>query len=151
MAAVLFPVLMGSAPVFMTTQNEMLHSAPGRTDLALAANSGSYNAGIAADAALRGVVLPLADVRGTFLAGGLMTVGACAVLLAGRLVAEVPLTSRVPVEASAWGRLSHLGVWEVAVRVTVRARTAPSARLVDHVREVLHGEFFGVAVAFDHS
>ena len=78
-------VLMGGAvgPVFMTTQNAMLHCAPGRTDMALAANSGSCNAGIAAGAALGGLVLPLADVRGTFLAGGLLTLGACAVLLGG--------------------------------------------------------------------
>ncbi|GGM22826.1 MFS transporter [Streptomyces fumigatiscleroticus] len=87
-AAVVFLVLMGGAlgPVFMTTQHAMLHCAPGRTDIALAANSGSYNAGIAAGAALGGLVLPLAGVRGTFLAGGLLTVGACAVLLAGRLL-----------------------------------------------------------------
>ena len=86
-AAVVFLVLMGGAlgPVFMTTQNAMLHCAPGRTDIALAANSGSYNAGIAAGAALGGLVLPLADVRGAFLAGGLLTVGACPVLLGGRL------------------------------------------------------------------
>ncbi|WP_237518699.1 MFS transporter [Streptomyces sp. SID5910] len=76
-AAVVFLVLMGSAlgPVFMTTQNAMLHCAPGRTDIALAANSGAYNAGIAAGAALGGLVLPLAGVRSTFLAGGLLTVG----------------------------------------------------------------------------
>lgn len=87
-AAVVFLVLMGGAlgPVFMTTQNEMLHCAPGRTDIALAANSGAYNAGIAAGAALGGRVLSLADVRGAFLVGGLLTVGACAVLLAGRLL-----------------------------------------------------------------
>lgn len=85
-AAVLFLVLMGGAlgPVFMTTQNAMLLCAPGRTDIALAANSGSYNAGIAAGAALGGLILPLADVRGTFLTGGLLTLGACAVLLGGR-------------------------------------------------------------------
>ncbi|MEV0622444.1 hypothetical protein AB0I81_54645 [Nonomuraea sp. NPDC050404] len=87
-AVVAFLILMGGAlgPVFMTTQNAMLHCAPGRTDLAFAANSGAYNAGIAAGAALGGLVLPLADVRGTFLAGGLLTVGSCAVLLVGRLV-----------------------------------------------------------------
>ena len=51
---------------------------------ALAANSGLYNAGIAAGAALGGLILPLADVRGTFLTGGLLTVGACAVLLGVR-------------------------------------------------------------------
>ncbi|WP_310727933.1 MFS transporter [Streptomyces sp. N2A] len=86
-AAVVFLALMGGAlgPVFMTTQNTMLHCAPGRTDIALAANSGSYNAGMAAGAALGGLILPLAKVRDTFLAGGLLTVGACAVLLGGRL------------------------------------------------------------------
>ena len=87
-AAVVFLVLMGGAlgPVFMTTQNEMLHCAPGRTDIALAANSGAYNAGIAAGAALGGLILSLADVQGAFLAGGLLTAGACAVLLGGRLL-----------------------------------------------------------------
>ncbi|OLZ59456.1 MFS transporter [Streptomyces sp. IMTB 2501] len=97
-AAVLFLVLMGGAlgPVFMTTQNEMLHCAPGRTDIALAANSGTYNAGIAAGAALGGLVLALAGVRGTFLAGGLMTVGACAVLLGGRLLPGSIATKRRP-------------------------------------------------------
>ncbi|MEW1685990.1 MFS transporter [Streptomyces sp. NPDC093594] len=87
-AAVVFLVLMGGAlgPVFMTTQNEMLLCAPGRTDIALAANSGAYNAGIAAGAALGALVLPLAGVRGTFLAGGLLTVGSCAVLVGGWLL-----------------------------------------------------------------
>jgi predicted MFS family arabinose efflux permease len=89
-AAVVFLVLMGGAlgPVFMTTQNEMLHCAPGRTDLALAANSGAYNAGIAAGAALGGLVLALADVRAAFLAGGLLTCAAGAVLLVGRLLSS---------------------------------------------------------------
>ncbi|MGW2281584.1 MFS transporter [Streptomyces sp. NPDC001770] len=84
-AAVVFLVLMGGAlgPVFMATQNAMLYCAPGRTDLALAANSGSYNAGIAAGAALGGLVLSHADVRGAFLAGGLLPVAACAVALLG--------------------------------------------------------------------
>ncbi|SEE44951.1 MFS transporter, DHA1 family, L-arabinose/isopropyl-beta-D-thiogalactopyranoside export protein/MFS transporter, DHA1 family, inner membrane transport protein [Streptomyces sp. 2131.1] len=87
-AAVVFLALMGGAlgPVFMITQNEMLRCAPGRTDMALAANSGAYNAGIAVGAALGGLVLPIADVRGTFLAGGLLTAGSCAVLLGGRLL-----------------------------------------------------------------
>ncbi|OPC78497.1 MFS transporter [Embleya scabrispora] len=84
-AAVVFLVLMGGAlgPVFMAAQNAMLLCAPGRTDLALAANSGAYNAGIAAGAALGGLTLPFVGARGTFLAGGLGTVGACAVLGAG--------------------------------------------------------------------
>ncbi|WP_443042086.1 hypothetical protein [Streptomyces sp. B21-105] len=77
-AAVVFLVLMG------------VRCAPGRTDIALAANSGAYNAGIAGGAALGGLILPLADVRGTFLAGGLLTVGGCTVLLAGRLLRHGP-------------------------------------------------------------
>lgn len=87
-AAAVFLVMTGGAlgPVFMTTQNAMLHCAPGRTDFALAANSGLYNAGIAAGAALGGLILPLAGVRGTFLAGGLLTTAACVVLLGGRLL-----------------------------------------------------------------
>ncbi|MGA4992135.1 hypothetical protein [Nonomuraea bangladeshensis] len=53
-AAVACLMLMGGTlgPVFMTTQNAMLHCAPGRTDIALAANFGAHNAGIAAGAAL---------------------------------------------------------------------------------------------------
>ncbi|NED80140.1 MFS transporter [Streptomyces sp. SID11233] len=87
-AAVVFLALTGGAlgPVFMATQNEMLRCAPGRTDMALAANSGGYNAGIASGAALGGLVLTHAGVRGTFLMGGLLTVAACAVLLGERLL-----------------------------------------------------------------
>ncbi|MEV4290526.1 MFS transporter [Nonomuraea bangladeshensis] len=87
-AAVVCLMLMGGAlgPVFMTTQNAMLHCAPGRTDIALAANSGAYNAGIAGGAALGALVLPLAGARGTFLAGGLLTAASCVVLLGGRLL-----------------------------------------------------------------
>ncbi|MFG2960215.1 MFS transporter [Streptomyces sp. NPDC048291] len=83
--AVVFLALLGGAlgPVFMTTQNEMLRCAPGRTDSALAANSGCYHAGIAAGAALGGLILALADVRVAFLAGGLLTVGAGVVLAGG--------------------------------------------------------------------
>lgn len=91
-AAVAFLVLIGGAlgPVFMTTQNAMLHCAPGRTDIALAANSGAYNAGIAAGAALGGLVLPLAGARGTVLAGGLLSAAACAVLLTGQAPGNRP-------------------------------------------------------------
>ncbi|MFD4561443.1 MFS transporter [Streptomyces sp. NPDC058469] len=107
-AAVVFLVLMGGAlgPVFMTAQNAMLQCAPGRTDIALAANSGSYNAGIAAGAALGGLVLRLADVRGTFLTGGLLTVGACAVLLGARVLRCGPTSAgrrRVGEEGRAGG------------------------------------------------
>ena len=43
--AVMFLILMGGelGPVFMVAQNEMLYGAPGRTDIALAADSGAYN------------------------------------------------------------------------------------------------------------
>lgn len=87
-AAVVFLMMMGGAlgPVFMTTQNTMLYCAPGRTDLALGANSGCYNAGMAAGAALGGLILHLADVRGVFLLGGLLTAAACVVLLIGWLL-----------------------------------------------------------------
>ncbi|MFI6990610.1 hypothetical protein [Nonomuraea wenchangensis] len=66
--------------------DQALRTAPGRKDIALAANSGAYNAGIAAGAALGALVLPLAGARGTFLAGGLLTAASCAVLLGGRLL-----------------------------------------------------------------
>ncbi|MFJ7147095.1 MFS transporter [Streptomyces sp. NPDC100445] len=86
-AAVVFLVLTGGAlgPVFMTAQNAVLHCAPGRTDIALAANSGAYNAGIGTGAVLGALILPLAGVRCAFLAGGLLTAGACAVLSYPRL------------------------------------------------------------------
>lgn len=102
-AAVVFLVLMGGAlgPVFMATQNEMLRCAPGRTDIALAANSGAYNAGIAAGAAVGGLVLPLADVRGTFLVGGLLTVVACVVLLGERVLPGVSANSRARMRGDA--------------------------------------------------
>jgi len=82
-AAVAFLILMGAAlgPVFMATQNAMLHWAPGRMDLALAANSGAYNAGIAAGAALGSATVTLADLRTTFLTGGLLTTTSCTLLL----------------------------------------------------------------------
>ncbi|MFJ3277637.1 MFS transporter [Streptomyces halstedii] len=87
-AAAVFLTVMGCAlgPVFMATQHEMLRCAPGRTDMALAANSGGYNAGIAAGAAIGALLLPRVEVRGTFLTGGLLAVGACAVLLVERLL-----------------------------------------------------------------
>ncbi|SHM75407.1 hypothetical protein SAMN05216268_1145 [Streptomyces yunnanensis] len=84
-AALVFLLLMDGplGPVSMTTQNAMPPCAPGRTDTALAANSGSRNVGIAVGAALGRLVLPLADVRGAFPAGGLLRFGACTVLVGG--------------------------------------------------------------------
>ncbi|MGW5867702.1 MFS transporter [Streptomyces sp. NPDC055239] len=73
-------------PVFMATQNQMLRFAPGRTEIALAANSGAYNAGVAGGALLGGLVLPAWDVRATFLVGGLLTVTAFGALLTERML-----------------------------------------------------------------
>lgn len=67
-------------PVFMASQSQVLRVAPGRTESALAANSAAFNLGVAAGALLGGGLLPVVDVRGTFLVGGLLTVGALAVL-----------------------------------------------------------------------
>ncbi|MFC9927174.1 MFS transporter [Streptomyces sp. NPDC127190] len=82
-AAVPFLLLTGAAlgPVFLTTQHAMLACAPARTDLALAANSASYNAGIASGAALGALTLPLTGLHTIFLTGGLLTATACALLL----------------------------------------------------------------------
>ncbi|MEU1019849.1 MFS transporter [Streptomyces sp. NPDC005898] len=81
-------VLLGGSlgPVFMATQNQMLRFAPGRTEIALAANSGAYNLGIAGGALLGGLVLPAWGVRATFLVGGLLTVASFALLLAERML-----------------------------------------------------------------
>ncbi|WP_328432744.1 MFS transporter [Streptomyces sp. NBC_00453] len=80
--AVALLMLLGAsvAPVFMATQSQVLRVAPGRTESALAANSAAFNAGVAAGALLGGALLPLTGARGTFLAGGMLTVGALAVL-----------------------------------------------------------------------
>ncbi|MEU5974454.1 MFS transporter [Streptomyces sp. NPDC047315] len=101
-AAVVFLALLGGSlgPVFMATQNEMLQCAPARTEIALAANSAAYNAGIAAGAALGGLVLPLTGVRGAFLVGGLLTVAACAVLVVGERLWPAAKTAPVEPEES---------------------------------------------------
>ncbi|MFD5408064.1 MFS transporter [Streptomyces griseorubiginosus] len=81
-ATVALLMLLGAsvAPVFMATQSQVLLVAPGRTETALAANSAAFNVGVAAGALLGGVLLPLTGTRGTFLAGGLITAVALAVL-----------------------------------------------------------------------
>ncbi|MDC0771445.1 MFS transporter [Streptomyces sp. HD] len=81
-ASVALMMLLGAsvAPVFMATQSQVLRVAPGRTETALAANSAAFNVGVAAGALLGGLLLPSVGVRGTFLVGGLLTVGALAVL-----------------------------------------------------------------------
>ena len=81
-AAVALLMLLGASvgPVFMATQSQVLQVAPGRTELALASNSAAFNAGVAAGALTGGVLLHVAGVRGTFLVGGVLTLGALAVL-----------------------------------------------------------------------
>ncbi|GGJ70425.1 MFS transporter [Streptomyces brasiliensis] len=81
-ADVVLIMLLGASagPVFMAAQRQVLHVAPDRTETALAANSASFNAGLAAGALIGGALLPVVGVRGTFLVGGLLTVGALAVL-----------------------------------------------------------------------
>ncbi|MBO4258939.1 MFS transporter [Streptomyces griseorubiginosus] len=80
--AVALLMLLGASvgPVFMATQSQVLRVAPGRTETALAANSAAFNVGVAAGALLGGGLLPLAGLRGTFLAGALLTAGALTVL-----------------------------------------------------------------------
>jgi predicted MFS family arabinose efflux permease len=68
-------------PVFMATQNRVLQFAPGRTEMALAGNSAAFNVGVAAGAIIGGMVMPVVEVRGTFLIGGLLTVAALGALL----------------------------------------------------------------------
>lgn len=82
-ATVALLMLLGAsaAPVFMATQSQVLRVAPGRTESALAANGAAFNVGVAAGALLGGCLLPFTGVRGTFLTGGLLTLGALAVLV----------------------------------------------------------------------
>lgn len=78
--------LLGAAlgPVFLATQNAMLHCAPKSTDIALAANSGVYNAGIAAGAALGGLLLPVTGIARMYVIAGLISTAGCAVLVMPR-------------------------------------------------------------------
>lgn len=73
--------LLGAAvgPVFMATQSRVLRLAPGRTEVALAANSAAFNVGVAAGSLLGGGLLSAVGVRGTFLVGGMLTALAFAV------------------------------------------------------------------------
>ncbi|MEU7039573.1 MFS transporter [Streptomyces varsoviensis] len=88
-AAVALLALLGASlgPVFMAAQARVLQSAPGRTEIALAANSGAYNAGVALGALLGGALLPVVGVRGTFLVGGVCSAAALTVLGWERLTA----------------------------------------------------------------
>ncbi|MFJ9908455.1 MFS transporter [Streptomyces sp. NPDC101152] len=84
--AVALLMLLGASvgPVSMATQSQVLRVAPRRTETALAANSAAFNAGVAAGALVGGGLLPVVGVRGTFLAGGLLTLGALVVLTSPR-------------------------------------------------------------------
>ncbi|WP_434739883.1 MFS transporter [Micromonospora sp. SH-82] len=62
-----------AVPVFLVTQARILHVAPGRTEVGFAANSATFNLGVAAGSLLGGVALPAWGPRATFLAGGLLT------------------------------------------------------------------------------
>ncbi|TMR92318.1 MFS transporter [Nonomuraea basaltis] len=81
--AVIMIAFLGASlgPIFMATQSQVMHFAPGRTETAIAANSAAYNLGVAAGALAGGLLLPLISVRGTFLVGGLMTAAALLLLL----------------------------------------------------------------------
>ncbi|WP_329093598.1 MULTISPECIES: MFS transporter [unclassified Streptosporangium] len=81
--AVITIVFLGASlgPIFMATQSQVMHFAPGRTETAIAANGAAYNLGVAAGALAGGLLLPLISVRGTFLVGGLMTAAALLLLL----------------------------------------------------------------------
>jgi predicted MFS family arabinose efflux permease len=61
------------APLFMASQALVLRVAPGRTEMAAAANSAAFNVGVALGALVGGLLLPYVAVRGTFLVGGLVT------------------------------------------------------------------------------
>ncbi|MFE4369530.1 MFS transporter [Streptomyces sp. NPDC056835] len=81
--AVIMVMFLGASvgPVFMATQSQVMHFAPGRTETAIAANGAAYNSGVAAGAFAGGLLLSHLGVRGVFLVGGLMTVAALLVLL----------------------------------------------------------------------
>ncbi|ANP56548.1 sugar transporter [Streptomyces griseochromogenes] len=87
--AVIMIVFLGASlgPIFMATQSQVMHFAPGRTETAIAANGAAYNTGVAAGAFMGGLLLHLTGVRGTFLIGGLMTLVALLLLLEEQLLA----------------------------------------------------------------
>ncbi|WP_432138496.1 MFS transporter [Streptomyces sp. bgisy154] len=74
------------APVFMAAQSRVLRVAPGRTEIALAANSAAFNLGVAAGALCGALVLHVLAVRETFLVGGLLSVAALMILGAETLL-----------------------------------------------------------------
>ncbi|MEU9284589.1 MFS transporter [Streptomyces sp. NPDC048275] len=106
-ATVALLMLLGASvgPVFMATQSQVLQVAPGRTELALAANSAAFNAGVAAGALTGAALLPAVGVRGTFLVGGVLTLGALTVLIRpapGLLMAGVRRRARLAPGSRRW-------------------------------------------------
>lgn len=83
-----------AAPVFMAGQSRVLNVAPGRTEVALAANSAAFNVGVACGALIGGVALPSLEVRGTFGVGGLLTVVALLVLFGESVLKPLPGVDR---------------------------------------------------------
>jgi predicted MFS family arabinose efflux permease len=87
-AAVVLIALWGFAmpQVPATFQNRVLHVAPGSTDIASAVFSATFNLGIAAGALIGGILLSAVGVRSTYLAAGLLTAVAVAILLSEPIV-----------------------------------------------------------------
>ena len=78
-----------AAPVFAATSARVLHLAPGRTDVASAANSAAFNAGLAAGGAVGGLVVALSSVRTAFAVGTIVSGIAAAVAVSGRRRARI--------------------------------------------------------------
>lgn len=83
-----------AAPVFTVTQARILQVAPGRTELAFAANSATFNVGIALGALLGGLILPAYGARGAFGLGGAVTMATLAVVLGEPLLTRRPTPAR---------------------------------------------------------
>lgn len=74
-----------AAPIFIATQSRVMRVAPGRTEIALAANGAAFNIGVALGAFCGGLSLRAFDARATFLVGGLLTVAALVVFFVENL------------------------------------------------------------------
>jgi DHA1 family inner membrane transport protein len=74
-------------------QHRVLQVAPGSSDLASAGNGAAFNVGIAAGAALGGLVIRLSNVHMTALVGAALTTIGLAVFLSERFIGHHPKTS----------------------------------------------------------
>lgn len=88
-AAIPVMALLGfaAAPVFTATQTRVMQVAPGRAEMALAANSALFNVGLAGGALLGGLVLSWLGLSATFLVGAALSAVAFAVACAESRVA----------------------------------------------------------------